>query len=276
MNSIKDVLREILPAEKLAQVPQTPEEIAQAKLRLHSKNLASVKCPICRDGGFVHPLGENNRPDYTRIIDCRCVAAKREADRQARYMKLCELPEDTEDRTLETYRTMGFEILEEVKQAALDMLNGEVTFLSLVSDVDRGKTHIAIALCRKWLAMKRTAKYVYVPLLLHELRQAFKYKDGENSYDYKFEFYLNVQLLALDDLFREYHKTEGDWGMEKLETIIDYRHIHGLPTIITSNKGLDEIDMLSPMIRSRMVRSKNSRVIGIDSPEYITIKNKPK
>lgn len=226
------------------------------------------------DSGFVHPLNESGRADYTRVENCKCVAAKREKEREERYLKLCELPAGTEGRTLENFRTEGYPILEEVKQAALDMISGKITLLSLLSDVDRGKTHIAIALCRKWLQRKMSAKYIFVPLLLQELRSAYKYRDGEESYDYKFEFYLNVGFLALDDLFREYHKSESDWAMEKLETIIDYRYIHGLPTIITSNKTLEEIDNMSAMIRSRLLRSEKGRVILIDSPEYLLIKRK--
>jgi DNA replication protein DnaC len=243
-------------------------------LRLRSRNTASVKCPVCLDSGYVHPIGENGKTDYSRVENCKCVASKREAKRQERYLKLCELPEDTEDRTLESFQTKGYVILEQVKQAAMDMLSGKIKMLSLLADVDTGKTHIAIALCRKWLEMGKTAKYVFVPLLLQELRSAYKYRDGEESYDYKFEFYLNVGFLALDDLFREYHKTENDWGMEKIETIIDYRYIHGLPTLITSNKTLDEMNELSAMIRSRLIRAKNSQVIVIASPEYVTIRKK--
>jgi DNA replication protein DnaC len=227
------------------------------------------------DGGTVHPRGDDGKADFTRVVDCKCVAAKREAVRQERYFKLCELPEGSEDRTLENFKTMDIESLEEMMQAAINMIDGKLIFLTLVSDVDRGKTHLAIGICRKWLEMKKTAKYVFVPLLLNDLKAGFNQR-GEDSYQYKLEFYLNVQLLVLDDFGVEHHNfnDEGsDWAMEQLETIVDYRHIHKLPTIITTNKTMDEINRLSPRIRSRMNRG-GSLVIGIVSDEYIKLKKK--
>ncbi len=30
-------------------------------------------CPICKGGGFVHPRLSSGKPDYSRVVNCRCV-----------------------------------------------------------------------------------------------------------------------------------------------------------------------------------------------------------
>jgi DNA replication protein DnaC len=180
--------------------------------------------------------------------------------RQAEYLKYCELPEGTEDRTFTTFKAYNTK-LKEALEAAKDVVSGKIKFLTLSSDVDRGKTHLAIAICRSWLGKGRSAKYAFVPLLLDELREGFQ-KGNEESYYSMFEFYRKVGLLVLDDLGAE-HKTE--WAIEKLETIIDYRYINQLSTVITTNCSPDEFP---PRIRSRIQRAKDSKVIVIDCPEY--------
>ena len=77
---------------------------------------------------------------------------------------------------------------------------------------------------------------------------------------------LNVPLLVLDDLGVEYRT---DWVQEKLDTIIDYRLMQGLPLVVTTNKPLDELPF---RIASRLKRASNSKVMVIDSSEFRSVK----
>jgi len=52
--------------------------------------------------------------------------------------------------------------------------------------------------------------------------------------------------------------------MEKLDTIIDYRLVQGLPLVATTNKLMDELPF---RIESRLQRA-GARVIVIDAPEF--------
>lgn len=220
----------------------------------------SYKCEICHDCGWLHPLVEG-KPDYGKVISCRCQKEIQQAKRQKNFLKYCELPESTEDRTFANFKCDRDGKLRDAMTAARQVVQGELKFLTLISDVDRGKTHLAIAICRQWLADGGSAKYAFVPLLLDELRAGFQIK-GDESYENKFNFYRNVGLLVLDDLGAE-SKTE--WAIEKLETIIDYRYINEFPTVITTNC---EISEFTPRIRSRIQRAKNSKIVIINSPEY--------
>ncbi len=224
-------------------------------------------CPTCRDGGWITPRGMDGTPLYDKIIRCDCKSRSDWQKRQAAYLKRCELPPTTEDRTFATFKTGGNAKLVEAFEAATAVVNGKLVFLTLSSGVDRGKTHLAIAICRAWLAKGRSAKYAFVPLLLDELKAGFK-QEGDHSYDSTFNFYQRVELLVLDDLGAE---KKTDWSIEKLETIIDYRYINELPTVITTNSAPDEF---TARIRSRIQRAKNSKIVVISGPEYRLVKNK--
>lgn len=230
------------------------------------KSGVEIKCLKCKDFGRYHPLA-NGVPDYSKTVVCECQREILKRENQIRYMKYCELPAATEDRTFETFKCDKEGRLKEALHSAHQIVWGQLRWLTLISDVDRGKTHLAIAICRQWLADGQSAKYAFVPLLLDELRDGFNNK-GENSYEFRFNFYLHVGLLVLDDLGAE---AKTAWSLEKLETIIDYRYINDMATVITSNKTLDELNEISPRIRSRILRANMSKVVNISAPEYITL-----
>ena len=97
--------------------------------------------------------------------------------------------------------------------------------------------------------------------MLDELRRGYN-EEGERSFDRQFEFLMNVDLLALDDLGAG--KATG-WAVEKLEIIIDYRYVNGLPLVVTANAPIDEFSF---RIASRLQRFQAGRIIVIDVPEY--------
>lgn len=226
-------------------------------------------CPICKGVAFVHPL-VNGKIDYSHTMRCRCRKAEDEAERQQRYRKFCQLPEGTRD--LSQFR-LGTGKKYECLQEALELSGqiaegtGELRWLVFMGDVDRGKSYLAKAICKRWLERGESARYSVVPELLIELREGFK-KGGEQSYYSLKEFFCKVSLLVLDDLGMEYHKKndEGtDWAMEQLETIINNRYENDRYLIVTTNKSFDE---LSPRIASRLQRYPRCRIMVLDSPEY--------
>ena len=132
--------------------------------------------------------------------------------------------------------------------------------------MDRGKTHLAIAICRHWLARGKVARYIYVPLLLEELRRGYNPRKEDDSYDRKLDFLLNVPLLVLDDLGVEY---DTPWAQEKLNIIVDYRCVNGLSLVATTNKRMTAIkkeDALAPRIASRLQRY--GQVVVLTAGEY--------
>ena len=215
----------------------------------------------------MHPRRADKSIDYASHIPCECVKAELERKKLAIYLERCELPKETENRTFTNFKV--YSQLQEAYDMALKVADGTLKWLVLTSGVDRGKTHLAIAICREWLSRGLPAKYGLVPLLLDELRDGFNEK-GDNSYSSKFDFLLKVPLLVLDDLGTE-HSTK--WVQEKLEEIVDYRYINALPLVVTTNLSIDDLPI---RIRSRLQRATFCRVVNIKGGEYRIIKGKIK
>jgi len=178
-------------------------------------------------------------------------------------LQMCEMPPATEKMTFDNFEVSPR--LKEVYEAALALAEGRSTsnWLTLISDVGRGKTHLLIATCRHWLTRGKPARYAYVPLLMEELRRGYR-EDGDMSFDRRFDFFLNVPLLALDDLGTE---NRTPWVQEKLDTIIDYRLMNGLALVVTTNLTIDDLNF---RVAARLRR--HGKIIFIDAPDHTTIK----
>lgn len=220
-------------------------------------------CAICHDAGILHPRGEDGKPDSSKVVPCQCMREQIERERREQLLTYCELPAATTHMTFEDFILSP--PLQEAYDLAIQMAEGtgKNTWLTLLSGVDRGKTHLLIAICRRWLQKGKPARYAYVPLLLEELRRGFR-EEGDKSYEARFDRFLNVPLLALDDLGTE---ASTPWVNEKLDTILDYRLVQGLPLVATTNKRMDELPF---RIASRLRRA--GRVVVIDAPEFSKIK----
>ena len=227
-------------------------------------------CPICNGAGWIHPRGEDGVVDYSATIGCECMREERERERRERLMKYCELPYGSEDLTFDKFRTdKRWPSLLEAKEAALELAeeSTDTKWLILLGEVDCGKSHLAIAICRQWLKRSKPARYVLVPIMLDELRRGYE-REGAESYDSKLNLLYKVDLLVLDDLGTQ---TPTPWAMERLMMIIDYRYINGLPLVVTTNKDLTDLPGDNEhRIGSRLMRFRDSRQIVIDAPEYRT------
>lgn len=225
------------------------------------------KCQICKDSGIVHPV-EDGKVRYDKVVSCKCMAEILEKEKQERYLRLCRLPADTEGMTLETFETYENPSLIEALTCAKVLAEGteEIRWLTLIGKVDRGKTHLAVATCRRWMERGVAARYAFVPLLLKELRDGFQL-EGEQSYRRKMNFLCEVGLLVLDDL--GLLEKPSPWAQEQIQTIVHYRGINGLPLVVTSNKLLDEMP-IDPerRIASRLQRERWCRVVALDIGEH--------
>jgi len=228
---------------------------------------AEYNCPICKDGGQVHPLDEEGKVLYDQVVPCRCQAARLAVEKKERLMKYCQLPVETEDKTFETFDAYSSD-LREALAVAREVANpeGKVKWLTLISKVDRGKSHLAIAICREWLKREIPARYVFVPDLLDELRTGYE-REGDESFLAKMHFYKTVPLLVMDDLGSE---KPSPWVVEKLTTIINTRNENGLPLVVTTNKELDNLPGdWEHRIGSRLRRHQQGKLVSIeDVGEY--------
>jgi len=112
-----------------------------------------------------------------------------------------------------------------------------------------GKTHLAVSVVADLLARYRlrTAKFVFVPEFLEQLRRAYEEPEKRNLIDNA----MNADLLVLDDLGA--HRTT-EWVQEQMNLISNARWAHRRPTIITTNASPEETAAtLGPRATSRFL-----------------------
>jgi DNA replication protein DnaC len=231
----------------------------------------SSACPICKGAGFVHPRLPSGKPDYSRVIACRCVQKELDKERQTRLQRysglevalLRNMTFDNFDWKRVNLPPEQRENLKKAFDTALDFAKSPDGWLVLQGVTGCGKTHLAAAIANYRIKASKPVKFEVVPDFLDHLRFTFS-PESLVSYDQVFEEVKNAPLLILDD-FGEQSTTP--WAQEKLYQVINYRYNARLATVVTTRCSLDEID--SP-ISSRLSDPKISVVWNITAPDYRT------
>ena len=104
--------------------------------------------------------------------------------------------------------------------------------LILMGSVGTGKTHLAASIAHKAIESGIVTKFGNITDIFQSLRDAFT-TDEDILSEIK-----SVPLLVLDDLGKE-NLTE--WVKETIYSIINYRYEHMLPTVITTNLTMGEL-----------------------------------
>jgi DNA replication protein DnaC len=102
-----------------------------------------------------------------------------------------------------------------------------------------GKSVFMASLVKEYIKLRKPAKWFSFPGLIMDLRNSFKKTDVDSPYDYAKEIALYNGVLCLDDLGAE---KLTDFVREIMYYIINEREERILPTVITSNFSLGEID----------------------------------
>lgn len=232
-----------------------------------SRSTDVYKCPVCRDAGFVHPRGEHGQVCYDSVVPCQCQTERIDLERKAYLLHFCRLPIETQNQTFETFKAYTPDLKEALATAKeVADPDGKLRWLTIMAKVDRGKSHLAVAICRAWLKRGIPARYVFVPDLLDELRASYQTQE-DHSFLSTMHLYKTVPMLVMDDLGSE--KT-SEWVTEKLTAIINTRAENGLHLVLTTNKPLNALPGdVENRIGSRLRRYHAGRVIAIeDAGEY--------
>ena len=152
----------------------------------------------------MHPLLAPGKPDYSRIVPCRCVEQETDNKRQSRlqsYSNLGNLTRLTfanlipEGKIKESSSQAQFR---RVYEAALAFAQKPEGWLVITGPSGCGKTHLAAAIGNECIAHKRPAFYVTTPDLLDHLRASFS-PGSDMPYDEFFDQVKNAPLLIMDD-----------------------------------------------------------------------------
>lgn len=222
-------------------------------------------CPVCGGAGYLRRDVSPGHPDFGHAIPCQCknqeIAEKRLADLwQASNLGFLSR------MTFENFRLSGFlpheeQTLKEAYRRAREFAENPQGWLILLGGYGCGKTHLAAAIANYCLQRGQPSLFIVVPDLLDHLRATYSPKSTV-SYDQRFEAILTAPLLILDDLGTQ---QTTPWAREKLYQLFNYRYNARLPTVITSNRLLEEID---PRLRSRMTDPELCQIYRITTRDF--------
>jgi DNA replication protein DnaC len=220
-------------------------------------------CPVCKGAGFIHPALDSGKPDFSRVVPCRCSKGelrKKKTEYLEKYSNLGSLSQLTFDNLSPKGKAAGTvsqERFAQVYQAAKAFADDPKGWLVFLGPSGSGKTHVACAVANRRLKLGEPVFYITAADLLDHLRSTFS-PTSDTTYDELFEQVKNVPLLVLDDL------TLGSatpWAKEKLEQLLHHRFNARLATVITTDAPLERMD---ERLRGHLVDSEFCQVWTIE------------
>jgi DNA replication protein DnaC len=194
-------------------------------------------CPICKDFGFVRRDVPIDHAEFGRAIACSCRGGE-VRDRLRRRSNLGHLAQ----RNFEGFRKEGRDRpltgLEEAFGQSRVYADAPLGWLVLSGPSGCGKTHLAAAIANRQIELGNEVFFAVVPDLLDHLRATFA-PGSDVTYDELFEAVRNAPLLVLDDLGTQ---SETSWAQEKMFQVLNHRFNAELPTVITTNYAIGELD----------------------------------
>ncbi len=207
---------------------------------------------------------------FGRLEPCECRMGEVAQNARQRLYELSNL-DRLSHLTFDNFRASGnpkaefitpqeLSSLQEAGQAAEEFSTRLQGWLLMEGAYGCGKTHLAAAIANAAVHRGVPTLFITVPDLLDSLR--FAYGNPETTFEARFEEIRNADLLVMDDFGTQ---NATGWAQEKLFQIINYRYINKLPTVITTNLILDEIES---RIRSRLQDSDYVQHIRIIAPDF--------
>jgi DNA replication protein DnaC len=224
-------------------------------------------CPYCHGLGYLRadvPIGD---PEFGKLQVCVCRRGRVANAVRERLFAISHLDE-LQHLTFETFKPRGRKGLPELQANSLEMAFNQSRhyaesldgWLLLQGSYGAGKTHLAAAVANYAVGMGVPTLFLTVPDLLDSLR--FSYSDEDTSFEERFNDIRSARLLVLDDFGTQ---NATPWAQEKLFQIVNYRYINKLPTVVTTNLGLDQIE---PRIRSRLADPELVTQTRINAPDF--------
>ena len=287
MDELNALLRRMTPEMRRrmeSQTPSTADDLSESdagqrlslkrpappglQARAQRPNLSEAdSCPVCGDDGFFLadlPLGH---PEFGKPIPCKCKLDERRTRRRNRFQGVND-PEALTRFTFESFNQDQSELPPDKRQDLVGAYNKAMTFaeqphgwLLFTGGYGCGKTHLAAAIANQRLEKGQSAIFVVVPDLLDHLRTTFG-PNSEASFDELFDEVRNTSLLILDDLGVQ---SATPWAQEKLFQILNHRYNGQLPTVLTTNQRMEDLD---PRLRSRLQDFRLVERIKITAPDY--------
>lgn len=224
-------------------------------------------CPICHGIGFLRQDLPISDPNFGKLSICTCRQQELLQSSHQQLFRLSNL-DAFQNMTFESFNVKGHVGLSSEQMTSLTYAHNQGRrfsqepkgWLLFTGGYGCGKTHLAAAIANAVVDNGIATLFLTVPDLLDWLR--FSYDSPESTFENRFDEIRNINLLVLDDLGTQ---NATPWAQEKLFQIINHRYVNRLPTVITSNQDLDEIE---GRIRSRLQDPTLVGIIKIIAPDF--------
>ena len=254
----RDFIRPDKPVEQPAENTDAP---------VNRFGLGEPNCPICGGAGFVIRGGTPDDPTSGTMQPCECRIRLTEAQGKKVRTLNANLG-GYEHMTFDSFNTEGRGMLSDeqrtnlkfARDCAAEFAANPAGWLFLTGRYGTGKTHLAAAIANEAITRGISCIFQPVPDLLDQLRMG--YGNTTDSYEDRFERVRSIPLLILDDLGAQ---SSTPWAEEKLYQIINHRYTNKLPTVITSNVSLREMD---GRVASRLRDEDLVRRVIMQVPDY--------
>jgi len=176
---------------------------------------------------------------------------------------------ESSDMTFETFdlrKDEGLPVAEQKSienacRAAQEFAENPMGWLVINGTFACGKTHLAMAIANKIAQNRISPPIISIPKMLKYLRETFS-QPSAPSLTRRFDEFVIAPILIVDDLGLVY---DTPWVREQLFLLFDHRYRAKLPTVITTNEYIDDMD---PRLLSRMKDTRLVKRVSITAPGY--------
>jgi len=229
-----------------------------------------VQCRWCAEDKEIAALPEDHPKCKHGVPEGYCVECRDELQRQQHVekRKIAEAERLKHIRTHPEHLLKKCGVPPKYLNCSFDSFIGnDKLVLECKKDIDQGifltgktgcgKTHLAVAMLRELAKEDKPSMFKNVSELLLEIRGSFR-EGSETTEQELVEKYSAAPVLVLDDLGSE---KSSEFAINTLYIIINHRDQELLPTIITSNLTLEQVETkLNARIASRVSGTRNIKI----------------
>jgi DNA replication protein DnaC len=224
-------------------------------------------CPYCHGVGYLRDDLPVGHPNFGKVRPCTCQMENLQMQR-ALQLREDSNTEILGGKTFDTFLSEGVSPDPNIRATVHSAFERCRAFaehpekwLLLTGTYGCGKTHLAAAIANQCLAHGKPVLFLNTPDLLDYLRETYA-PSAASTYSERFDEIRTAPLLVLDDLGTE---SPTNWAIEKLYQILNYRYNARLPTVITTNRELKDIDQ---RVASRLSDIEIVTALNILAPDF--------